>query len=144
MAVYFCCDMMCTHSDSPSGSAVQYSLCTLVLYRSGEPCARLASGEVWRVNLFWPIRAKQYNLHEPHRPTSTKMTQKWPSWLFFKCWSPSMCWWPALSRGVFQCMQIRPFWSRRSKRRLSHQTTKKEQCRCCTAFQINTLYPYSY
>ena len=30
--------------------------------------ASLASAEVWRVSLFWPIGDQQYNLHEPLRP----------------------------------------------------------------------------
>ena len=36
MAVYFCCDMMCTHSNSPRCSAEQFSLCkcTLVQWRT--------------------------------------------------------------------------------------------------------------
>ena len=50
LAILYCC------------TGQQYtSLCTLVLWN-------LASVEVWRANIFWPMRAEQYNLHEPHRP----------------------------------------------------------------------------
>ena len=32
--------------------------------------------EFWRLNIYWVIRAEQYNLHEPHRPTKIVAAKK--------------------------------------------------------------------
>ena len=54
------------------GQDLWHTLCLAQFYcctpASVEPGASLASVEVWRLNIYWPMIAEQYNLHEPHPP----------------------------------------------------------------------------
>ena len=65
---HFCRVCQSTHFARSRYAILYSSLCTLV---HGQTCGWLTldkpTGDL-RSLLFWPMRAEQYNLHEPHRP----------------------------------------------------------------------------